>query len=72
MKVLTVGKLCLKETRGISTDDAPEQNYPVVIWFYIASEELIYAVIKMLSVTIRFCVFSLDVTDSHFLAPDWV
>lgn len=51
MKVLTVGKLCLKETRGISADDASEQNYPVVIWFYIASEELIYAVIKMLSVT---------------------
>lgn len=72
MKVLTVGKLCLKETRGISADDASEQNYPVVIWFYIASEELIYAVIKMLSVTRWFFLFSLDVTDSHFLAPVWV
>lgn len=46
MKVLTVGKLLLSKTMGISADDAPEQNDPAVIWFYTASEELAYVVIK--------------------------
>lgn len=72
MKVLTVGKLLLSKTMGISADDAPEQNDPAVIWFYTASEELAYVVIKKRCVTVRFCLFSHVVPGSRFLAPDWV